>query len=328
MILIVLLLCLLTSHTVFAQDTVPIAPIAPTERYFWFTAVGGFHDHHHALMMQVAIESVLECCTNLLYPVIIYGGPPDGAPDWLRTLDDHHLAVAKNHNFSFNSALPAGRQGHGAYLRLDIPIIIDELVHRVANHAQISSQYAMYTDCDVLFHSLPVMIKPPVISLGAQWWKNTKENSGVMFLNITALRTQMPACLAYAVAKNWTFKFPGYDQPLILEYFRPKLTQLPDVFNWKPYWGLNGNASIIHTHGTKVGQAMDCFIAMIDDKDHQYGAKCSAASKAIVNLHRLVEEKMHILFREQVLSYVAFSADFYSTLFRFKMRIKTLWGHV
>src|SRR4051794_28018626 len=47
----------------------------------------------------------------------------------------------------------------------------------------------------------------------------------------------------------------GYDQPRLREFYKGKYDPLPAEFNWKPYWGYNALASIVHFHGPKPIQA-------------------------------------------------------------------------
>ena len=40
---------------------------------------------------------------------------------------------------------------------------------------------------------------------------------------------------------------------------------LPDELNWKPYWGLNSNAEIVHFHGPKPSLVLE-FLTKSDVK--------------------------------------------------------------
>ncbi|OYV89132.1 MAG: hypothetical protein B7Z57_13670 [Acidiphilium sp. 37-60-79] len=43
----------------------------------------------------------------------------------------------------------------------------------------------------------------------------------------------------------------GLDQEILREFVGTDYLLLPDTYNWKPYWGINQDASIIHWHGPK-----------------------------------------------------------------------------
>jgi hypothetical protein len=72
---------------------------------------------------------------------------------------------------------------------------------------------------------------PKILAIGGEQLRKTKVNSGVMFINTTALAQQHYGLIAWGI-KN---KFPGaFDQGMINMYFKGKdLDQLPDEFNWK-----------------------------------------------------------------------------------------------
>ena len=52
--------------------------------------------------------------------------------------------------------------------------------------------------------------------------------------------------------------------PCSPRYFqRPSnLTMLPPRFNWKPYWGMDKDAVIVHFHGPKPERCLDCIILL------------------------------------------------------------------
>jgi hypothetical protein len=75
-------------------------------------------------------------------------------------------------------------------------------------------------------------VEPPkILAIGGEQHRKTKVNSGVMFINTTAMAHHHYGLIAWGI-KN---KFPGlFDQTMINRYFRAKdLDQLPDEFNWK-----------------------------------------------------------------------------------------------
>jgi hypothetical protein len=72
---------------------------------------------------------------------------------------------------------------------------------------------------------------PKILAIGGEQHRETKVNSGVMFINTTALAQQHYGLIAWGVEH----KFPDlFDQTMIQEYFREEdLDQLPDEYNWK-----------------------------------------------------------------------------------------------
>jgi hypothetical protein len=75
-------------------------------------------------------------------------------------------------------------------------------------------------------------VEPPkILAIGGEEERGTKVNSGVMFINTTAMGHHHYGLLAWGIEH----KFPDlFDQTMIQEYFREEdLDQLPDKFNWK-----------------------------------------------------------------------------------------------
>ncbi len=42
-----------------------------------------------------------------------------------------------------------------------------------------------------------------------------------------------------------------YDQPVLNDFYRDRWERLPLALNWKPYWGHDPAAKILHFHGPK-----------------------------------------------------------------------------
>jgi len=78
---------------------------------------------------------------------------------------------------------------------------------------------------------------------------------------------ELSSLLDFADSKKWDFV--AMDQGLIISYFGPTATRLPDNYNWKPYWGINHDAVIVHFHGFKPssGKYAQC-IANSHHHDH------------------------------------------------------------
>jgi len=136
---------------------------------------------------------------------------------------------------------------HGAFLRVDIPMIDTE------------SEFILYTDCDVIFLRNPNIqnIKPKLFSVAPEFdlrdFKNM--NSGVMVMNVNNMRNVFKEFTDFI--RNGLPNFPAYDQGALREFFAGKYDPLPLSLNWKPYWGANPDAEIIHFHGPKPRHARD-----------------------------------------------------------------------
>ena len=72
---------------------------------------------------------------------------------------------------------------------------------------------------------------PKILAIGGETKQNEKFNSGVMFINTTALAQHHYGLVAWGIEH----KFPGaFDQDMIRGYFNlDDLDQLSETFNWK-----------------------------------------------------------------------------------------------
>ena len=102
---------------------------------------------------------------------------------------------------------------------------------------------------------------------------------------MAALAEHRERILALGRARNFT---PGFDQPLILAYFTPEqITQLPDRFNWKPYWGgSDADAAIVHFHGPKPRRFLPCILSHKTD----IVAKCPQVPSSYVELFQFAPD--------------------------------------
>ena len=131
------------------------------------------------------------------------------------------------------------------------------------NSSEVDTEYVLYTDTDVLFFndftecSLP---KPAILYMGPENIRKKINNSGVLYMNVSAMREHLPRMMALAAAHRW--KFAANDQGLYLEYFRKQnyATLLPDKYNWKGYWGGADDVVIAHFHGPKPGSCLECLL--------------------------------------------------------------------
>lgn len=134
----------------------------------------------------------------------------------------------------------------GAYLRLDIPFLTSE-------------DFVLYTDVDVIFNGS--------IDTDENILKNIKNfmaapqtvqddfendlNSGVMVINTLQMGQryfEMIRTTRYVLENG----LRELDQDILRRVFPlDRRSSLNISYNWKPYWGYNPKASIVHFHGPK-----------------------------------------------------------------------------
>ena len=187
-----------------------------------------------------------------LEPFFMYDGKQCALTDWLEANNvrviytrsrfyDHFHKLQKDRGF--NAAVSSG-----AYLRVEIPTLIKNL--------DIADDFVLYTDCDVMFQNSVAELnelKPRFFACSAEFSQNNWNyfNSGVMWLNVKAMQASLDDFVGFMSSRDMT-KFLSYDQAAYNEFYKNKWDKLAIAYNWKPYWGCNNSAKIIHFHGLKI----------------------------------------------------------------------------
>jgi hypothetical protein len=77
--------------------------------------------------------------------------------------------------------------------------------------------------------------------------------SGVLLLDVPAMRAEHDALMRRALRSLG--RPHHYDQEILNEHFEGRWDHLPIQMHWKPYWGVERNAAIVHFHGPKAEDA-------------------------------------------------------------------------
>ncbi len=210
------------------------------------TALGDRYKLHVAVTVQSSIKN------TSLSTHLIYDGP---LTDYIRQLQDLGCTIIQ-HELSFKGRLRDACKKNsvnfnvasGAFLRLDIPLL---------DHG---NGYAIYTDVDVMFRSDPDLseLTPDIMAAAPEMNIENYDhiNSGVLLINLPGLRKELPAFIDRIIDGGMkTSSGDPYDQGHINDFFRGRLHRLDPHLNWKPYWGFNDKASIVHWHGVKYPAA-------------------------------------------------------------------------
>lgn len=195
-------------------------------------------------LIKAAVNSVKKHTD--LEPHFIYDGEENELTQWLK---EHRVKII-HHRVSFYDALEKHYDtkilaiASGAFLRCDIPIIETE------------EEFVLYTDCDVLFlkdikSDFKLEYNPKYFACSTQFTKNnfTDFNTGVMLMNVKQLRKSHQQFCNFIV-KNLDI-LNTFDQSAYQIFYSGKNTNLPTIYNHKPYWGVDENAVILHFHGCK-----------------------------------------------------------------------------
>ncbi|MCF3651818.1 hypothetical protein [Synoicihabitans lomoniglobus] len=215
----------------------------------WFFALNeasaSFWDY--ANLVQVAVHSART--RTSLQPVCLYDGNDNQLTAWLEATG---VRIIRRRTFLYQWVTELGPIPRGAYLRLEIPAICQEQGW--------DDTYVLYTDCDVVFRRDPApLLRPlePKFFAAAPESDRTdfdRFNSGVMWINVAGLAAEHPALQTTIRAHLAEAIAPPYDQAALQRHFRGRTDPLPLELNWKPYWGDQADAAILHFHGPKPGQ--------------------------------------------------------------------------
>lgn len=231
----------------------------------WFLALNAraFQADRYSDLLKVAVQHTALKHTSLV-PHVLYDGQNESVSAWLRARGVRIISC-RTSAYDALDAIAERRDpnllsiGAGALLRLELPRIVFE--------QGMDDEFVLYTDVDVMFmHDVcPFLstLQPKYFSVGPEFDRDdsVRMNSGVMLMNIAGLRTIdsdfrrfVGDHLAELVDDNW-------DQGAYRRYFRrsailtlatgTRWDALPPEFNWKPYWGPNDRAAIVHFHGPK-----------------------------------------------------------------------------
>jgi len=118
-------------------------------------------------------------------------------------------------------------------------------------------EYVLYADTDVLFLKEITLedfsFLPKTVSVCPEFensYNYTNFNAGIMLINIASYKSaKMELC--NLLKNEIRAKIECCDQGYLNELYQDNFEKLPNIYNWKPYWGINDDAIIVHLHGLK-----------------------------------------------------------------------------
>jgi Glycosyl transferase family 8 len=181
-----------------------------------------------------------------LDPHLVYSGQEN---DFTRWMTDHGVTVRRI-NLTFEAEIHAlARAGLysatylGHWLRTAVCLLNRE------------DRFVVYTDCDVVFLREPDFggVGPDRFACAPEFRRDGANyfNSGVMVMNLPALRRDYPDFERFILEKMRTIGANFRDQYAYNLYYRGRWDRLDPRLNWKPYWGADDAASVLHFHGPK-----------------------------------------------------------------------------
>lgn len=230
--------------------------------YFCLTAPDAENEIYLSLF-NLSIKSALN--NTKLNLCILYDGPQDHACYKLienyKKSHTNRVSVI-NHEFSHKKYLEDTYPSEyldkfdihtsydklaGTFMRLDIPFIEKE------------DEFVLYSDIDVYFNSdirLSDLPKPTYLAAAPEFEKDVQKmryfNAGVLILNTQNMKNKCKKIFE-DLKEGKANQIGLFDQGFLNQYCFEDMDLLPIEYNWKPYWGINPTAKIIHYHGIKPG---------------------------------------------------------------------------
>jgi lipopolysaccharide biosynthesis glycosyltransferase len=213
----------------------------------------------YAEMIKVAVHTAKRFTS--LVPHCIYDGGENEFTEWLAKQE---VRIVPHRSFVREQLEELGRQkgnAHlaaalsGAFSRVELPQLVESLG---------GAGRVLYTDCDVIFRGEVV---PELEANRCAYFAVAPEsaqedyvnmNTGVMLMNTERLRESLPRFRGYISENLAELERESWDEAAYRWYYRdsngPLWDRLRPELNWKPYWGENPQAKIIHFHGPKPFQ--------------------------------------------------------------------------
>ncbi|MCF3947117.1 hypothetical protein AiwAL_10850 [Acidiphilium sp. AL] len=241
----------------------------------WYFAIDeGGSDGDAGLHARLAVRSA--ALAGTLEPRLLYHGARN---EFTRWMERHGVTVIDAEPPCLDAMRVAEARGAfrahslGHWLRLAIPLIDRD------------ADFALYTDCDIAFLR-PVdwgAIRPRVFAAAPEFAPDVWNyfNSGVMVLNLAALRSSQPAFETVLRARFAEADARTYDDQVALnQAFRGHWDRLDPGLNAKPYWPHDPRAGVLHFHGPKLGG-----IEAIADRHWNWSDPTSRAIGALCDAH-------------------------------------------
>jgi lipopolysaccharide biosynthesis glycosyltransferase len=245
----------------------------------------------YAEMIMVAVHTAQK--HTALEPHCIYDGNENEFTAWLTK---RGVRIVRHRSFVREALIELGRKKEnphlaaalsGAFSRVELP----EIVERAGGNGRV-----LYTDCDVVFLDEVV---PELAANACRYFAVAPEsvrddyvnmNTGVMLMNTERLRESLPEFREYISKNLAALEAESWDEAAYRWFYRdedgPLWDRLPPELNWKPYWGENPQAKILHFHGPKPFQRDYIDSHFPELKEHTGGAYLAE----IERWSRLLEE--------------------------------------
>ena len=247
----------------------------------WIFALNAESVDSYGDFARVAVLSARQ--NSSLQAVCLFDGDECELTDWMRAQNVE--VVRARSRFRPELERIAREQNEPLVLRIGAGTFLRMEISQLARERNWPDEFVLYTDCDVIFKSDPCPLleplRPRLFAVAPETFRDKPlhMNAGVMWMNVRALdnpafeewtRRFFLKCLASSFdqgayrsfynplhARAWKLNVPDslfYAVMSRLPHRTWKWDALPLELNWKPYWGPNPQACVIHFHGLKPTQ--------------------------------------------------------------------------
>ena len=230
--------------------------------YFCMETVGLIR---YAPLIQAAVISCRQHTS--LTPICLWYDVDNRLPDYMAAFfARYEVTVIFQQARVYKAALERGfdvsHHTSGIFLRFEVP------------HIEQEDEYVLYTDCDIMFQNEVSLdhLRPRFFAAGPEFYPDYWGyfNSGVMLMNIPEMRRTSDHLFATTMARMAAGFGTGHDQGDLNAFYFEQWERLPLEYNWKPYWGVNDRAVVLHFHGPKP---MDLYLISTGQKKDERASK-------------------------------------------------------
>lgn len=121
---------------------------------------------------------------------------------------------------------------------------------------ELREEFVLYADIDTFFRFEPAVagVRPKYFAAAPEFkpdgWNYF--NAGVMLINLPNIREEYSLFERYITDNLQKRTYNFNDQSAYNEFYKDRWDKLDPQLNWKPYWGANKHARIVHFHGPKI----------------------------------------------------------------------------
>lgn len=212
----------------------------------WYAAISSYSSLDYLEMLEAAI---ITCRANTKFSINLICNKKWDLLEKIK--DKHGINVVYYSGEVFTSFIKKFQHDErllgiaGTYLRADIPIIEEK------------DDYILYTDADVIFGDpnigkIPVPA-PEYFAAAPEFDLNNWSyfNAGSMLMNVKNLKADYKRFANFVIPNFETLFNHAHDQGAYNHLYKGLWHRLPPEYNWKPNWGINEKAVVIHFHGPK-----------------------------------------------------------------------------